>query len=508
VTGRSRSGILLAGLFAASALGGCAVHTVNTAPEVRLAGGVPGRFAEVGDTAGAGWRADWWRAFGSPEVDATVARVLAGGLDVRRAHARVRQAEALGKAAGATQWPTLNATGQAAYARNVFNLGALGVRSIEAANYQFGLAAQYEVDLWGRLASGNAAAAEDLAAAREDRDALAVALSARAVEAALGLAGERELLGLLNGQVASAERLVALVEARFGQGLATALEVYQQRQQLAALSAQLPLSEARIAVLGHQLAALSGEAPSAAPQLALSALPELPSLPDVGVPSALLARRPDVRAAMRRVVAADHRVAAAVAAQYPALNLSAGTGFQGPDLFEILKRWVWNIGAGLVGPLIDGGRRQAEVARTKAAVEEALEVYAQAALVAIVEVEDALVQGLRQAEHVAAVREQLRVARLAQAESEARYLNGLASYLEVLTTQRSLQQAEVALLAARRQAASMRVQLHRALGGGWEAIAAAQATQPDTRSAQEPRDASTDATSKNAADIGEGRGEQ
>jgi multidrug efflux system outer membrane protein len=453
---------------------GCALHAVDADPEAPIVGGVPERFVEAGAGGGAALRPDWWRVFGSPGVDAAVGRVLAGGHDLKRAHARVRQAEAAGRGAAAGLWPTVNATGQAGYARNVFNLGALGLRSIEAANYQLGVSAQYEVDLWGRVASGKAAAAEDAAAARDERDALTVALAARAVDVALGLAGEMELRALLKAQVASAERLVGLVEARFSQGLATALEVYQQRQQLAALQGQLPLVEGRVSVLAHQLGVLSGEPPSSGPTATETGpLPSLPALPDVGVPSALLARRPDVRAAMRRVVAADHRVAAAIAAQYPTVNLSVGTGFQGPDLFELLKRWVWNLGGGLVGPLVDGGRRAAEVDRTRAAVEEALQVYAQAVLVAIAEVEDALVQGARQDEHIGIAVTQVELAQKAHAESQARYLNGLSSYLEVLTTQRALQQAELALLGARRQALGIRVQLHRALGGGWDEVAAA-----------------------------------
>ncbi|HRE92270.1 MAG TPA: TolC family protein, partial [Myxococcota bacterium] len=186
---------------------------------------------------------------------------------------------------------------------------------------------------------------------------------------------------------------------------------------------------------------------------------------------------PDVRAALLRVTAADHRVGAAIAAQYPSLNLSASTGFQSPDLLELFEYWVWNLAANLVAPLFDGGRRSAEVDRSRAVLEDLVLAYGQAALTAVTEVESALVQESRQRQHVERLDEQLKLARLAFGETEVRYANGLSTYLEVLNAQRALQQSEQSMLQAQRQLLSFRVQLHRALGGTW--MNAATTTEPN-----------------------------
>jgi len=456
-------------LAASSAWLGCSLHNVDDTPEPKLGAPIPAQFSRA-ESAGADSQpanARWWLAFQSPAVNALVDAALADSLDLRRAYARVSQSEALVKSASAGQYPSLNATAQVAGTRNNFNLGALGLRSIEAANYQFGVNAAYEVDLWGRVAATKRGADEDLKASREDLDALGISLAARVVETTLGIAGEHELAALLDAQEASNSKLVELVELRFGQGLATAIEVYQQRQQLAALRSQRPLVRSRIAVFENQLAVLLGRPPGTLNLATPTTLPAAPPMPATGLPSEVLARRPDVRAAMKRVVAADNRVWAAIAAQYPALTLTASTGFQGPDLLTIFKNWVWNLAAGIVAPLFDGGRRSAEVDRARALVEDSVNAYSQVVLTALSEVEDALAQSARQADHAELVEQQLSIAKQAYHESEVRYLNGLSSYLEVLTALRALQQAEQSLLQAKRQLLSFRVQLHRAVGGSW-----------------------------------------
>jgi multidrug efflux system outer membrane protein len=457
--------VLGAALFASA----CTVHHVDPTPEPQLGAPLPERFSREEGEGAAAADARWWLAFQTPAIDSLVDAALEGSLDVRRAFARVSQAEALAKTAASGQLPQVNATAQVGGARNVFNLGSLGLRSIEAANYQLGVNASYEVDLWGRVSSAKKAAELDVAASREDLDTLRIAVASRVVETSLGAAGEKELLSLLDAQEQSTAKLVELVELRFSQGLASAIDVYQQRQQLAALRAQKPLATARRAVFENQLAVLLGRPPGTLEVTPPDVLPPVPPMPAAGIPSEVLARRPDVRAAMKRIVAADHRVASAIAAQYPTLSLSASTGFQSPDLAILFESWVWNLLSGIVAPIFDGGRRAAEADRARAAVEDAVHAYSQVVLTALGEVEDALAQTARQADHVTLVEEQLAIARLAYEEAEVRYLNGLSSYLEVLTALRAVQQAEQTHLQARRQLLSLRVQLHRALGGGWDA---------------------------------------
>ncbi len=450
-------------------LSGCAVHEVR---EPALPFEAPERFTGADDGPAT---ERWWTSFGMPALDALVDEAVEKNLDLKRAIARVRQAEAVLAGAEGALLPTLQAQAGVGGARTVINLGEpIGVKSNEAASFGLGVSASWEVDLWGRLRHLEDAAEFDVAASRADLSAVAQSIAARVTEAFLQLKGETALLELLENQDKLAEKFISIFEARQKQGLGTSLEVHQQRQQKASIRAQMPLAEARRTLQIQQLALLLGRPPGALDvDMSTSTWPSPPP-PATGLPSQLLARRPDVRAAMLRVMAADHRVGQAIAARYPSLSLSGSTGFQSPDLLDLFGRWVWNLASNLVAPLFDGQRREAEVKRTEAVLNELVNAYGQTVLTALSEVEGALVHETRQREHISLLEEQLSFARLAFTEAERRYNQGLASYLDVLTTQRSVEQSEVALLTARRQLLSARVQLHRALGGTWsDAIATA-----------------------------------
>lgn len=462
-----RSSLACALALAVSTTAGCAVHSVERDRPPVLATPMPERFAEL-EAEGEPASERFWTLFGDAELDALVSLALADNLDLRRATARIAQAEALVRAAESGQLPAIQAQAGVGGNRTVINIGPpIGVRSNEFANYSVGVSVAYEVDLFGRIGHGVDAATLDVTAGREDLAALSLSIAARVTDLYFQAVGERALIDLLTAQEASTAKVVSLVELRFSQGLSAIVDVYQQRQQLATLQAQRPLAEARLALVRHQLATLLGRPPSSLSLADLRALPDPPPPPRAGIPADLLMRRPDVRAALHRVAAADHRVGAAIAARYPALNLSASTGFQSPDLVELFQRWVWSLAANLVAPLFDGGRRSAEVERSEAVLNELVAVYAQVTLTALTEVESALAQEKRQREHVERLLAQLELAHLGYAEAETRYLNGLSTYLEVLTAQRTLQQSEQTLLQARRQLLAHRVQLHRALGGTW-----------------------------------------
>ena len=465
--GRLGASLLGLVLVAGAAGAGCTVHHVDPRPAPPIA--LAERFAP-GEASEERLEAPdrWWRAFGDAELDDLVASALAGSLDLRRAWARLAQVAAVAQAAESGAWPQLTADAGLGGTRSVFSIGPpVGTLTNEQASYTLGLGARYEVDLWGRVAATEAAAAVDLRATREDLEASAMTIAGRAVDLWLQIAGERAGLALLEAQVGVARELVGLVELRFGQGLASALEVLQQRQQVAALEAQRPLAVARLEVAAQQLAVLTGRPPTATPRVTRDRLPALPPAPTTGLPIDLLGRRPDVRAAQLRAVAADHRIAAAVADRYPALALTGRTGFQSFDLAELFERWVWSLAANLTAPLFDGGRRSAEVDRVEAVRDEALLAYGQVLLQAVLEVESALASERQQREHRAQVEVQVALARQALAEAQRRYVHGLTDYLSVLTTQRTVQQGEQALLAAERQLLATRLVLYRALGGAW-----------------------------------------
>ncbi len=455
-------------LILAGGAAGCGViHSVSRdrAPEVS----VPARFVGAKTTTAAVSGLPWWQSFQDDAIDGLVERLMAKNLDVRQGFARLHQAQAIARGAGSGFFPEVGLEADASRARSVQFFGQQGPVSFNTNQFNVGVSASYEVDLWGRVHAQRQAATTELEATALDLQSLQMTLSAETVDTWLGILAEHQMLRLLKVQGETHDAYLELVTHRFRQGLGSVLEVYQERQLFEGSRAQIPLARARMKVLEHQLAVLLGEPPGGAGLAVDGVLPPLPPLPATGIPAALILRRPDVQAAHLRVLSADYRVGSAIADRFPTIRLTARTGFRSFALEDLLDGWIWNLVAGIAGPLFDGGRRRAEVDRTRAVLEERVAGYTKLVLNAIREVEDALVKESTQADHLGALKKQERAARSALSEARVRYLNGLSDYLPVLTSLRALHQVEQAVLTAERNRLSFRVMLCRALAGGWEA---------------------------------------
>lgn len=442
-------------LLALSALlTGCAVHSVreDVSPPVAL----PDRYSGPAGTTTPPDR--WWEAFGDPALTALVEEALSGNLALRQTWERLAQFEALARAQGADLVPAAGVNAEARRDRTVLHIDNRFALNVTAA---------YEVDVWRKIASRAEAAVRDAAASRQDAEATAVTLAANVAESWFVVLEQRARIALLREQIAASETTLEVVEFRRGHGLSTAVDVLQQRQQAASVRAQLPLAEAELELAMHRLAVLLGRAPGTLSLHEDAPLPELPPMPELGVPADLLTRRPDVRAAYERVLAADHQLAAAIAERYPALRLTAGGGTQADEWRDLFDNWIANLAANLTAPLLDGGRRAAEADRMAAVKRERLLAYGDTVLRALREVEDAMTQETRQREYLERLREQTRAARDEFAEARARYLDGQQPYLPVLLALQSRQQIERNLIAAERALLVFRVQLYKALGAAW-----------------------------------------
>lgn len=429
---------------------------------------VPERFASASGEAREGGVAPdrWWTSFGDPGLDAWVERVLADNRSLARAWARLEQARYAARIAGADRQPSLSLEASARRAQSQIT-GPSGVFERTLNQFAVGFAASYEADLWGRVAAVARAAGEDLRASRADLDTAALTLASETTEAWFAMAEQRSIRALLDDQISTSREFTELVEFRFGRGLSSALDVFQQRQQTASLESLVPAVDARIDALGHQLAVLAGIPPGIEDPPVAAALPAPPPMPDPGLPADLLRRRPDVAAAEARLRAADDRAAAAIANRLPALRLGAGIGTQSPEASDLFDTWVWNLAGNLAAPLLDGGRRKAEAGRAGAVRDEAIESYRLTVLQALREVEDALALERRQEETIDRLDAQRAAAASTLAQARTVYANGQAEYLSVLTAFDRLQQIDRARVSAQRQRLSYRVQLHRALGGDW-----------------------------------------
>jgi NodT family efflux transporter outer membrane factor (OMF) lipoprotein len=409
----------------------------------------------------------WWEAFGDPELNELVARALEGNLDVKTALARLAQARALAGVASASLFPSVDA------GLSYSDTRAEPAPAIPspASSASLALSVSYELDLWGRSRHGARAAREAYEASAEDAKAAFVMVAANVATRWYEVVALREKLALLDEQRAVNEQYLDLLRLRFGQGAAAHAEVLQQEAQLLLTQSTISTTKTQLELREHALAVLVGRPPTDGVAGARDALPARPPSVAAGIPAEVLRRRPDVAAAEHRVRSAHASLGEAIAARFPRLSISASTTRQAEKLEGIFDNWVTSLVSNLLAPVFDGGRRRREADRNRAVVDERLAAYRKTVLTALREVEDALSREAGQEEFLRQLERRVSVSRQLVARQRARYLNGQTDYLPVVNALRSLQQLESSHIDARRNALVYRIDLYRALGGGWEALA-------------------------------------
>jgi NodT family efflux transporter outer membrane factor (OMF) lipoprotein len=337
----------------------------------------------------------------------------------------------------------------------------------EPERVRLGLAAGYEVDLWGRISSRVEAERYRARASYADYQAAALSLSAEVARTWYQLIEARSQLALLTDQVETNEKVLRLLRTRFGSGQIRAVDILRQQQLVESTRERRLAAQSRVRVVEHLLAVLLGRAPQAGVELDRAELPELPPLPDTGLPAQLVQRRPDVRRAHDLLRAADRDLAAAISRQYPRLSLTASLSTAGEDASDLFDDWARSFAGNLVAPLLDGGERRADVERAQALREQRLYEYGQATLTAFREVEDALIRERKQLRQLESLRQQVGLASRTYEQLQIEYFNGLADYIDVLTALTDQQQLRRDLIAARLELLDIRIGLYRALAGGF-----------------------------------------
>ena len=449
-------------LVLAGVLVGCAKPPRAGWPEV----GLPERFSQTGTVP---LPERWWLSLGDEALVGLIEEALAQQPGLLGVWARLEQAEALARKAGAGLVPTVE--GEAGGARR-WERGPAGpggaLETSGVASLWLGLAASYELDLWGRVRSSREAAVREARAMQQQVQVVALTLSAQIAAVWFELGEQRAQVELLGRQAELQASMLELVEARFRRGQVGAPDVLRQRQVLESVRASLGVAEAQVRVLENQLAVLVGRVPGTALPRPPSNLPLPPPLPQTGVPSELVQRRPDLRQAYEQLAAADARLAAAIAERFPRLGLSAQGTTSGSSSRELFDRWLATLAANLVAPILDGGARRAEVAYRRAVLAERWHAYRQAVLQAVEEVETALAQEQQYRQLLESLQRQLVLADRTVERLRDSYSKGAVDYLRVLDallTQQGLQRAE---LQTRRNLIWERIRLCRALAGGWD----------------------------------------
>lgn len=448
-------------LAAALALGGCAVTQSVMAP----APGIPGSWAEAELPGAAAPVPDWWRGFNSDELARLIAAAIESSPDIVIAAERVRQAEAQVVIAGASLFPALG-FGAGTSRRETRPDGGSWTK-IDASNAS--LSASYEIDLWGGNAAGLRSAQSSLRASRYDSETVRLTLLSGVASGYFQLLSLRGRLAIARENLAIAERVYKVVDARVRNGAASSLDRARQLSAVLSLRASLAPLELQERQTLYALAILTGRAPegfdAAGANVAALAVPRVAP----GIPAELLTRRPDLASAEAQLAAANANVAAARAALLPAISLTGSAGLASNVLINFLNAptAALAIGASVVQSIFDGGRLRAQVDVSLSRERELVESYRKSILAALADVEGALASASRTADQEALQAQVVEQARVALRLAEIRYREGVDDLLALLDAQRTLFQAEDQLAQVRLARLQSSVLLYKALGGGW-----------------------------------------
>ncbi len=402
----------------------------------------------------------WWHDFGDNSLSFFIEKALSDNKNLLAVAEKLMQSQALARKAGADLIPSLDITGSVTKSRSRTD----GITSTKS-SLLLGFAASYEIDLWGRLQATEDASIFTVRATEQDIDAAALSLAAQVANVWYRLAASFDQLDLLKQQLEVNEQALQLIQLRFNAGQVGISDILQQKQLIESKNGELAQERATAKVLQNQLAVLCGIAPGKLEIPVRPQLINLPQLPQTGVPSDLLNNRPDIQSSFLSLLAADKTVAAAVANRYPRLSISANLNTSGTHTRDLFDNWLASLAANVVGPLLDGGLRRAEVDRTKAVAREKLHLFGDSVLGAVAEVEDALIQEKEQQVLLESLGIQLQLATKTLENLKDRYKHGVEDYQRVLSAQLSQASLQRSLVSGHRQLISYRIDLYRALGG-------------------------------------------
>lgn len=516
--------VLAATMFAGCAVGPNYEPPATQMPEnwaAELAGGETAKDAEL---------LTWWMVLNDPLLDSLIEQARENNLDLQLASARIREARAVRGLAMAGFWPFINVGTSYAYRGSSLNAvkpprtsstprinprlpsisivpgaalagggfgpptitvippgsggGSTGgttssssstastARASRASNtFQTGLEVSWELDVWGGIRRDVEAAEAEIAAACEDRASVMVSLVAEVARNYVSLRGFQRRLAIARENIRTQQESVDLARTRYEAGLTSELDFAQAQAQLASTLSTVPSLEAAIQLSAHQLGVLLGRPPGEL----LEELAEVEPIPvppvevPVGLPSDLLRRRPDIRAAERALAAATARIGVAVADLFPIFSLNGSIGTQTYDCKYLFDRnsVLWSVGPSIQWPIFQGGARLANIELANAREEQAAVVYQQAILVALQDVENALVSYAKEQTRRAALAQAVQANRRAFELASEQYRRGLVAFLNVLESQRSMYISQDALVQSETTMVENLIALYRALGGGW-----------------------------------------
>ncbi|MDO8142561.1 MAG: efflux transporter outer membrane subunit [Candidatus Brocadiales bacterium] len=452
-------------------INGCAVGPNYNPPKVS----VPESWSELqqkGETKPASI-VQWWKSFNDSMLDSLITRAVESNLDLRVAGARVREARFQSGVVAADLWPSVDTS--ASYSRSRRSMGISTIppnAKIKRNLYEAGFDASWEIDLFGGKRRATEAARADIDAAVENQRDVLITLLAEVARNYIEVRGSQSKLEIVRKNIKVQQETVEITRARYKAGLSSELDAIQAGALLATTQSQIPLLENSMKQAIHRIGILLGQTPGAlsAELTKEKPIPSTPATVPVGLPSALLRRRPDVRRAERELAAATARIGVATADLFPKFSLTGDFGLQTENLnaFSLTHSRFWSFGPTVRWPIFEAGRIRANIKVQNARQEQSLLSYEKAVLASLEDVENAIVayntEYVRRQNLSEAVDANRRAVELA---SEL-FTKGLVNFLNVLDAERSLYSAEDELIQSERTVSLNLVTLYKALGGGWE----------------------------------------
>jgi multidrug efflux system outer membrane protein len=463
-------GVLVAVLF----LSGCqSIWPDYLRPKVD----VPAAYAAAGQQHqdGSHIANNWWTLYQDQTLNDLMEKALQNNTDIKLAVARIEEADAVMREAGAFLLPQIDLDAGAKRSR-VTEAGANQIFSSNPRNnYNLQLGTSFEIDFWGKLSRAKESARAQALASRYAKDTVALSLTGLVATNYLILRGLESQIVIAGDNLTSRDASLDLTKRRLEGGVASALDLHQAEVASANLSAQISELNRLKSLSLHQLAVLTGDLALAntgleASAADINALP-IPPRPPAGLPSSLLESRPDVKQAEQQMIAANANIGVAKAALYPNISLTASLGGESLELGDILKSAarIWSGGLSLHLPIFDSGKLNAKVDQASAKQKQTLAQYESTIQNAFREVNDALVNLRQYTEREMALVKSTDAAKKALEVSNNRYQSGYSAYIDVLDAQRVYNDAGLAYVQSRQARLIASVDLFKVLGGGWQA---------------------------------------
>jgi multidrug efflux system outer membrane protein len=414
---------------------------------------------------------NWWELFKDPVLNELIRTALRQNFDVRLALERVAEVRARLGFVRADLYPRLDAGAAAGVVHASQRSSPLApfIRDPDYQTYQLFGALSWELDLFGRIRRAVEAERAQLDAAEETRRAVTVSVIAEVAQAYLDVRDLDARVGIAKATVASRRSYVEVTKARFEGGKTSEVDLRQAEAELGRVEAVAAQLEQSLSERENDLSFLLGRNPGQIPRgRPMSEIPVPPRIPG-GLPSELLRRRPDIRAAEQQMISANARIGEATALMYPQITLTGSAGYSSVTLSHFLKSpsGFWDLIGGLTAPIWDWGKNRSRVDEAEARMREAVILYEESIRQSFRDVEDALVAYRKSVERLESGGRRLTAERSVVTLAESRYRGGVANYLEVLDAQRELFDAELQQASYLRDRVVSVVRLYRALGGGW-----------------------------------------